>query len=499
MDSRNTHILASIRYLPKKRQIVAEFSNIISRQARRFIFFPKLKIAEKFIQEKQLSGMFSGYDRKKFKVENKSGILTIICSTFFDAKELSRIIRHQSGFSALLISPERQFLLEKQWGYFDSFELSSEAPKKLQEFKFPETQLDGFIGTTTRIFNEMKNLGNAGEENFLEKIALSNILLLPIDSVPESGFEQAEIFLENIFFNAGFASKNSRNQRTAELITSQNKEPEKSGVDFENVWRSLFTKPFFNIGFDSFMCDCCVPGSISEKHILPPSLVKVHFIADGVYYESRSDSWAKKFHSGAPLKKEREKYAKDNFLNKVWPGPFFYGNFVEVPFADAKQLRTEKLISEKIEPSRLMWFCQKKESVLSEAIIRVEQNIKALTTISQNSRNLSIVSNGLSFSKVLSNDIDFLYMNASANQKSLLLSQLPRNMLSTNSMFFDAEIAEAIFGVQENILSLFRDFAEKKGFKPIKKNEKLSLSPGNYLQLTKSFSEEFPFPKPAII
>ena len=323
--------------------------------------------------------------------------------------------------------------------------------------------------------------------------------MLPLESIPETRFEITEIFLENIHFNAGFAAKIEQNQKPAEIINSKNQTTEKSGVDFENVWRSLITKSFFNVGFDSFMCDCCAPINISEKHILPSSLVNVQFIADGVYYESRSDSWAKKFHSTAPLRKEREKYAQDNFLNKIWPGPFFFGAVAEVPLADAKYLLSEKFISENIVPGKLLWFCQKKESVLSNAIIIAELEIKSLTSISQSSSNLSIVSNGLSFSKVLSNDIEFLYRNAFANQKSLLLSQLPRNILSTNSKFFDAGVAEAISGVQENIFSLFRDFAEKKGFKPIKREEKLSLSPGNYLKLTKAFSEEFSFPKPAII
>ena len=72
-------------------------------------------------------------------------------------------------------------------------------------------------------------------------------------------------------------------------------------------------------------------------------------------------------------------------------------------------------------------------------------------------------------------------------------------MLSTNSRFYNEEIAAALLGIQENILLLFREFAEKKGFKPVKKNETLSLGPGNYLLLTKSFSNEFTFPKPDIL
>ena len=499
MDSRNTHFLTSVSYLPEKRQIVAEFSNIKSKQSRRFIFFPKIKMAMTFIPEHALSTFLSGYDHRKFKLENHLGILTITCSTFQDAKAISKLISGQSGLSLLLMPPERQFLIEKQWSYFDAFDLSSENPEKMQGLKFPETQLEGFIGTTTRIFTEMKSLGTGNEESFLEKIALSSILSLSPESVPESRFEQAEIFLENIFSNAGFASKSNLAKKTAEPSPQINKIAEKAGIDFENVWRSLLTKPFFNIGPDSFMCACCAPKTFNEKYVLPSSIVKVEFIADGIYYESRLDSWASKFHLTAPLKKEREKYAKDNFLNKIWPGPFFAGDVVELPLADAKYLSTKKLISPGIAPSKLLWFCQKKESALSGAIIRNELDIKALASISQNSRNISIVSNGLSFSNVLSKDIEFLYINSVANQKSLLLSQLLKNMLSTNSRFYNEEIAAALLGIQENILLLFREFAENKGFKPVKKNETLSLGPGNYLLLTKSFSNEFTFPKPDIL
>ena len=170
-----------------------------------------------------------------------------------------------------------------------------------------------------------------------------------------------------------------------------------------------------------------------------------------------------------------------------------------MPLADAKNLLEKKFISKNIVPARLAWFCQKKESALSKAIINAEQGIRALSSISQKSRNISIVSNGLSFSNALSNDIDFLYTNAIADQKSILLSQLPANILSQDSKFYDEGIAAAISGVQENILFLFRDFAEKKGFKPVKRDERLSLSPGNYLLLTKSFSDEFSFPKPEIL
>ena len=500
MDTPNAYFLSRLHYRPDKRQIVAEFSCNSKRQSRRFTFFPALFISKKFMGLERLRETISAYDPRKFKLEENTESSKITCSTYADAWNICALISKAAGRKPILMPPERQFLVANSWSYFDRFELSTEIPEKTGGFAFPETGIEGFIGSISSIFGEMRRLGTGAEILFLRKIVLSNALKVPLEDVSESRFSQAEILLENIYFSHGYLSHENADAGKAPDFSGK---PETGTgapkVVFGNVWRTLFTKSFFNVGPDSFKCGCCVPSSLAEKNMLPSSTVIVEFMADGIYYESKIDTWAREFHATQPGRKERERYARENFLHKEWVGPFFSGQNASIPIADARQLQETNLISGAWLPDNLLWFCMKNESALSATIIREEKEIKRISEISQNTRNISIIYNGLSFSSALEKDAEFSYFDILASEKSALLSQLPENILSPESGFYGPELAAAVMGIRESTMSLFRDFAEKKGFRPSEKKGEFSLSPGNHLLLTKSFSEQFSVPKPTIL
>ena len=114
--------LSSVRYCEPKRQVVVEFSGPAHKSSLRYSFFPKMHFPPGSIAQERFFEVVRGCNGQRFKTDFSSNIATVYAATFSDLKRLSNMLAVCFGTYYTLIEPERQFLIEKGWNYFDSFE-----------------------------------------------------------------------------------------------------------------------------------------------------------------------------------------------------------------------------------------------------------------------------------------------------------------------------------------------------------------------------------------
>ncbi len=482
------HILTNVQYNESKQELLVEFSNASGKTVERIEFFPHLNFSTKLSRDNLEELLFS-FGLKKFKIEEKGEKhpdrhkKTVIAPSFVELKKISLVLAKAFGKKPLIIEPERQFLLSKGWSYFDVFD------EKTKE-KISSLPENGFFLTKQIPFDHAIELAEKETISLVTRAAISNILSVKIQNVPSKKEDIVETMLENIYFKSGYpiSFKEKNDFYSAKEFAPLGYYENISKIDFSPIWIQLFTNSFFNIGQETKNCSCCQPITLDNLNLYPDSMIEVIFSNDAVFYESSSQSFAKKFHNENPGKDSREQKKREFFMRSYPVGPFFKNQKALVPISDAKHLLETKKASLGKNHS-LSWFCRKNESMFSKEITALNQKILVLTKSFDHS----------TASLAPTKDFKFWFSSAQIDAYSKILSEIPFQLLNLNSKFFSHELASSIKSIQEATIHKFREFSEKKGYRVLHTDRKSAFIRGDAsLTLVKSFSEELSLPRPLV-
>ena len=354
--------LGRVTYIAQKRQIVAEFSNKSEKYTKRYAFFPKLYFPLRGISQQSFRQALAGHDLKRIKLDFEGETAVIYAATFSGLKKVSNLLGKFFSFHSNLIEPERQFLIEKGWGYFDPFYFESGEPIQTGSFDFPKIPLTFFSMPLDETITDLISQNRPLAEEIVSRVANSRLLKIPLlESEPHICAE--EIFLENIFFASKMPLSFGPNARKQGSGFSQ----KGAELDFSRLVSIVAAQPFNNTGLESIGCKCCAPKTLSEKNVLPSSQVRVRFLKEGMYFNSASPIWAQDYHNTHPHKDARECRRADYFYSFYPVGPFARGEDAPIMLCDALSLQTagEVEILQEFSP---VWFCEKAESMLSMQI-----------------------------------------------------------------------------------------------------------------------------------
>jgi len=489
--------LVNANYLPEKREMVLEFANSLEKIVERFKFFPSFYVEE--IDEEQLKRIAKQKDIKKFQFLREGKGWKTVGATFSDLNWLTDELE-KIGLRTLLLEPERQFLLERNWSYFDSFSIEDGEMTKLSNFSLPNTALSFLPTNLNMALEEMKTSGGKVAFDFAKRIATSNLLSIPLDDSRNNSKDKAKILIENFYFKKNIPLQKRIKESDALSSGVKGKFDQVAELNFSKLWSTLLTFPFFNLGIDTINCSCCKPNSLDESNILPNALVKVKFISNGIYFQSNNNFWAQEFHSSKPGKEERTRHKNEWVLNSIPVGPFFENDSELIPLADYKDLSEKRMVM-LLEDNQIMkWFCRKKESTLSKIVNGLNQRlIKLNDGMKEKQKGLVRQSNLLAFQEVSSRSRVF-YLKSYVLLIEELLNNIPKIISSSESEFFSEDLVEGFECIKNTVLKKFRSFAAKNGTKCIPlSSSRAFIESDSALKLLEDFSEEFDIPRPEII
>ncbi|MFA5931192.1 MAG: hypothetical protein WC821_02690 [archaeon] len=506
--------LTKISYNELKSEMLVEFSNNKERIVKRHKFYPFILLSPS-LEKQKISDLVLSLGFRGFSIQEKNNLIYLSASSFSELKKISNSLAIHINKKPLILELERAFLIEKGWSLFSSFEKVGEE-LFLSNSSTNQNEKDlGFVLTKEIPFSHALKL-NEGDALFLvERAAWSELLSIPIEKVPNSKEERTELFLENIFFKHG---EMLSFESSSKLFFQKDYDPlsrdATSKIDFSLVWTELFSNTFFNIGPETKNCSCCTPLVLDAKNLLPSSLIRVQFLGDNVFFESSSDNFSFEYHNSMPFKEERASKKKEFFLNSFPVGPFFKGDFAQIPVMDAKRLISEEKVrlprvnnnfeetnstQNKInngsvgvgfDSHELNWFCLNKESFFSKEVRLANQQLFELR------KKIDFYEEKLLSKK----SFDYFYSKALYSVLMSTLCELPTQLTNTNSKFFSTSLAKSIISVQEATISKFKEFSEKKGYRLLHAGKNFASIKGfSSLKLAKDFSEQTKLPQPEIV
>ncbi len=497
--SPDTHwFLTEVRYLEEKKCIAAEFSSEETKRNERFTFFPSLLAPKEDRAGELIRELLFTLDPQKSKFENLKNSIKISASTYSDLKKIRNAIHSSFKIGISHLEPERQFLIEKNWSYFDCFRFSDNLPEKLplrvptSKTRFTAESLDSTIELLAEQ-DRQKAIGLA------DSIVLSNLLKIPAEQVNHLSISIGEIALENAFFKAGFPKPEKENNSFYEPVSNLN------GVfsdvvefDFSKVWSSMLGFAFFNLGVDSLNCDCCKPVSPFSPNVLPSSIVEVSFLQDAVYFESTLPSFSEEFHKSRELKEKRIKYMDEFFLQTIPVGPFSRQETAFVPIRDAQELEKTR-IGKITGNSCLAWTCKNKESFISSQLDSLSSATVFASKNIEKQKSKAFEKHGIIGESVSSKTSEMIFMQSLEKNSCLVRNELFRQLQNPKSSFFHSEIAKGINAIKSSTIDEFRKISGNR-------RERFICCQGNSafvkseepLKLAREFSKNSTFPIPEI-
>ncbi|MFH1663349.1 MAG: hypothetical protein ABH986_00810 [archaeon] len=485
----NAFYLSNAEYVEEKKRVCVEFSSLNETRRISFPFIPCILVHQTLLDESLNS--FLSDSGKKIRTEKIANGLKIFSSDFSLLNEINFL----SGKKCILLSPERQFLLEKNWSFFDEFELGGEITKKELE-KLPEIKLDFASGSLKDFVSELLSVSDLPAKSFLNKLVLSNILCVKPELLSVSKPALTDFFIESVLFKNSFAfvKKNPKFDSGFSGKTSFSKLKE---VDFSFVWPVLFSFPFHNLGFESINCSCCRPENPAERNVLPSSLIEVRFIQDGIYFESTNNEWGSFVHENSSGKQKRVKKMIEWNLRSIPLGPFFRNDVLRVPLTDAAKLRDEgKVVF--LSSHDLHWACTKKESFLSEKLSELNKKIVFFERRINELELNSVKENGIAFSLFLDEDTEFIFLSEYKKALRQLFSSVPFQLASFSSAFFDFSLSNSIKCVFASVLSRFREFSLLNSSASFAQKNTVLIDSDNALDLLLEFSKSEGIPVPEL-
>jgi len=484
--------ITCIHYLEEKRAIDVEFSHLTLKRMLRQPFFPSFFLGNKAFSALELKQLLSFFGKKRFSISQQDGSFKVSAASFSELDEFADTVFKETGFRPIVLQPERQFLLQNNWSYFDCFDFFSESEfVKSNEIMLPAAKLPFFSEPLNETVEQLAVEAPELAEKTVESVSLANLLRLPIASVPSNEFLQAEAFLENLFWATGIGKKKQAIFSQDEKDSFQNMAFSKdlAMVDFSSLWPILLTRQLYNLGTDSIDCNCCRPESLSSSNVLPSSLALAEFLKDGFFFQSCSTRFADAFHQSHQEKETRIRRMQDFCLKSVPLGPFFRNQREAIPLADALSLQNSgdaTIVGVK----EMHWFCQKKESLVSKEILSIAEKISFVEKSLEKKQHDAAKENGLLGISLLSANSDCLLQESTKNVLSRLLCSLPGHFCNQKSAFFDETVCTAIESVQSNVLASFTKFAAEKQARVIASAESSALlKSSNPFALIKQFSQ----------
>ena len=475
--------LSNVQYLADKRQIVAEFSNTREKVSKRYSFFPKMFFMLGRIPRGSFLEILSDLSQR-LKVDFEGGKATIFGATFSDLKRANNLLADCFGFRSNLVEPERQFLIEKQWGYFDSFSFASGEPELVSSLDFPDIDLDFLSESLKDTLGELLFTNRSLASEIAQKIASSRLLKIPLVGREESK-PPADIFLENVFFASSLPLSAGAASNTAPAAYGK----VASRADFSRMVPVLSSVPFSNIGFETLNCDCCRPPSRRDKNVLSSTTVGVRFFREGFYFNSVSGLWAQRFHESKPNKGSRAQRRREYCYSFFPVGPFSRGEESEVLLPDAYSLE-ENGFAEILSDASLSWYCTARESALSREVNALRSWFSRLDLSMAGRSRQVVASKGLFFSQALDSNPEFFFHRAMRDGISSVLSSIPNALSSPGGRFFVEPVGLALDALKGVLLRDFRSAALSSGSTRVGFDSAMALSDADSLLTAfRKFSE----------
>jgi len=459
--------LTDAKYLEDKRAVLLNFSQIDIRRNLLMPFFPSFYLSKKIVEEKQLHSLLSSFDKKSFKLEEEKTAFKVTGSSFSNLTGIANLLFQEMNLKPIVLEPERQFLLQKNWSYFDCFQFFSEKEfLKAECNELPAVKLPFFSEPLHETVQQLLAADQSTALKILESIALSNTLHLPLITLSPHNSMHAEAFFENIFWQK---EKNKNTAKSSPLPQSKRPLPNIPNTtlfDFSQLWPTILTKPFYNISIETIGCNCCRPSSLSSGNVLPNTMVQVEFLQDAFYFDSIFPSFAQDFHRKNKAKENRLRRKKEFCLPSVPVGPFDRGHTAAIPLHDAitlSQRNKVKIIS----IQALHWFCLKRESAIAKKITAFQQKITEIEKKIQHTESASLNKLGLAAGQLLDNNLHLLFQKAKLRVYSNLIASIPGHLKNEESAFFSKELCSAFNCIESLILTNFSRFAQKQASKAV--------------------------------
>ncbi|MDD3159424.1 MAG: hypothetical protein PHQ98_00475 [Candidatus ainarchaeum sp.] len=492
--------LVSVNYNQEKNQILCEFKNKNYTQRKNFIFYPYLKIkTNEKLTKNTFENLLNEFKLNNILLETENDYLKIKAKHIDELKKLNNLFSKTINKQYLILEPERIFLIEKNWSYFDEFKINDNEINKIEE-NLELNNKDKYIDFEKTVFqnvsfNQAIKINEKDTIEIIKKAILSKILKIAPYRISQNKQEIIESYLENIFFEHGQSL-----EKTNEKLNFLTKEyipfnilDSFSQIDFGATISKLISKNFYNIGFDTLNCNCCKPNKMTDKNILPSTKIEVSFNENNFYYETKSKLFADKFHKEHENKKDRELRKFTNFSNKYPIGPIKLNEKIKIPLIDAQILYLDEKI--KIEKNHeLFWFCQKKESFLSISLNK--KNDFLFELFNKKNKLNENQTNTLIYTKTFEKE----YFNIYYQKYKEILNEIPFHLTNQLSKFFSSELAKAILSIQEETINEFKEFSEKKGYRTYYSGKKvIYLEGSNPLKIIKDFLTKYNLNPPEII
>lgn len=476
--------LTGVKYLEEKKAVIAEFSNEGTKRTFRFAFFPSMLVSKKAISKEELKQEISLLGNQRFELIELESCFRAVSTNFSFLENLANNIFSSYGTTVIMPEAERQFLIEKNWGFFNEFVFQeSEEPLKKNSFEIPNIKIDFFSETLPKTIEELSKIDSQEANAILSLIAFSKALFLPLEKIPSAGFQTQEIFLENSFFKNNFApvqlaKSNLKESHETQFASFFRGTAELDIAPFVPV---LLTNALYNIGFDSLDCECCEPKTIQEPNVLMHSCVEVEFLKDAFYFESTNPNFSHCFHEMHSLKENRLRRKKEFFLNNFPVGPFHRNQKEEIQLQDAlllEQNKEAKILGFK----EKHWFCRKKESFLSKIIKSLAQEIIEAENFLEKIQKKCFSSNGILGCIAIEQNLSWQFAVEHKKNTEFFLNNLPAQLSNRESKFFDSNIAKAITATQSSALFAFKELKTTRitSEPAIPSNDKLMLAIAKY-------------------
>ncbi len=451
MFSQSRMCLSGVSYNGPKRHIVVRFSNSGRGASFRYGFYPKAHF-HPGPRPGALKDFFSENGLRGIVVCEGGGVATVTAQDFSVLTQACHLAGRLHGAQYCVLAPERQFLIEKGWDYFDFFELGKAGPVPLGSFEFPDARLGFFSGSLEENISSLCKSDMALAFQTAQKMAFSRLLKIPLSQEAQCG--PARAFLENVAFSSSVPILKPADAPAAMPSTG-------ACVDFSGLLCLASSMPGNNLGFESLDCNCCRPPSADAKNVLASSTVKVRFLREGPYFNSVSSAWAEKFHFSMPSKDAREQ-RKEEYCYSSYPcGPFCRGQVFEVLLADAKRLQ-EGGEAEILSIQQLHWVCTLRESALSAQINSLRKGLESVFSAAEREKDLAITSGGLLYYTSASGPCP-LYRSALSAIMSEILPGTARLLCSRTGGFFSPGLGLALECISAGICQELEQAAASSG------------------------------------
>lgn len=421
--------------------------------------------------------------KKKIKIERiNNNKIKLIAKNYTTLQKCANILNSASSKNILLIEPERQYLINNNWSYYDSFIISyNNQVKKIEKNTITNININKFI-SKIGISNKLDLV-----KSLSKRLLLSNILKIR----PEINIKNDEIL--NILFENNFYENKLvlKNKQKIPYTKTQNIIKNTIALDFSKIWPYILQNEFYNIGYETLNCNDCKPKNLSDTNILSSSLVKVRFLRDGLYFLSKDKEWGNEYHKNNSFKENRINYMKQNKIKQLPTGPFFKNKIEFIELIDAIDLMNQESIEILEDTTKLNWTCKNKESFVSKIIHDLKNKIKYIET----SINLS---NSINYNQKNNFNLEknpvFTQYTTEFSVLNNILEEIPRFMQHTNTKFYDPIVAKSVRLIKKETINKINNQNLI-----IEQNEKIVIKDKRIIKKMNNYFPELNMPIPKII